>query len=69
MAEDEEWARYFQQGKIAQLADEQTNVQLTDELIPHKKGQPFLYESELVESAEDQTQQRISDEVEAIQAQ
>ena len=53
MAEDESWNKFFQQGAIDQDAEEsnwdKTNVQLSDEdILPRKKGQPFLYESDLV---------------------
>ena len=48
MAEDESWNKFFQQGKIDQL-NEGNLVQLReeDELVAHKKGEPFMYQSEL----------------------
>lgn len=68
MAEDAEWANFFQKGRVE--LDNEENVQLSDELIKHKKGEPFLYESELVqeqngEQTEDKSQ-KIADEVQGI---
>ena len=74
MAEDESWNKFFQQGAIDQDAEEsnwdKTNVQLSDEdILPRKKGQPFLYESELVQDADEERATKKSDEIQAIMEQ
>lgn len=77
MAEDESWNKFFQEGKIQQKAEEadetkwdKTMVQLSDEeLLPHKKGETFLYPSELVMDAQGDLETQKSDEIQRIMEQ
>ena len=75
MAEDAEWEAFFQKGaaKMSQEESEwdKTNVQLADsmDLIKHNKGEPFLYEGELVQQNTEDKSQQLTDEVQGIMEQ
>lgn len=69
MEEDENWTKFFQtKGKINEdeVDWDKTNVQLSDNLVPRKKGEPFLYESELAMVDTEDKAQKLSDEVQGI---
>lgn len=69
IAEDENWNNFFsKQGKVGDDEAEwdKTNVQLSDEFLPRKKGEPFLYENELVQEKAENKLQELSEEIQGI---
>ena len=66
MEEDARMERFFKSN--GEVSPDEALIQLNaeDRLLPRKKGEPFLYESELVQSKEEQALQAQSDEVQAI---
>ena len=65
IAEDESWNKFFQEGAKQQLA-EGNLLQTGDELLPHKKGEPFMYQSELKDDVQAQLAEETSREVQEI---
>jgi len=70
MDEDAQWNRFFQTGEVSSEETEwdKTNVQLSDsyDLAPRKKGEPFMYENELLQDESVDKAQNTSDEIQAI---
>lgn len=71
MAEDAQWTKFYKNAGEASSEEaewDKTNVQLADndDLLPRKKGQPFMYESELLDEGTEDKAQQTSDEIQNI---
>jgi len=65
MAEDAQWNKFFQTGEVSSEEAEwdKANVQLndSDDFAPRKRGEPFMYEDELLQNEAEDKAQNTSD--------